>query len=445
MTIVQAPETIDTVVTENTFGDILSDIAAAVTGGLGLAASASLGDDGPGIFEPVHGSAPQIAGQGIANPAAMLRSVALMLSHGLGRADEASALERAVDAALVEAPTPDLGGTVLRRATSATPSCARWTLPVPCDDDATCAGHYSSFRGCAPLSASPLRASRRLRPAPRRLAEFRRIDSSERRSSPWLPTNSPSPTPAAKAPIRRPRATGSSPPPGSSPCRRSPTSSPPSPSGRVPYGVLPIESSLVGPVAETHDLLYESPLSIVAEAILPVNHCLVGPAAIALADVREVHSHPVALDQCRKLLASLPHAIAVAAPTTGDAASIVAKLGDPAIVAIASDRAARINGLTIIDGNVGDHPEAYTRFVSIAPYTRLDRRDGQWRTAFSFTTDHRPGALLHALEPLARHGIDLNLLVSRPIPSTAVQLPLRRRPQRASARPRDLGDPAGDA
>ena len=111
MTIVQAPETIDTVVTENTFGDILSDIAAAVTGGLGLAASASLGDDGPGIFEPVHGSAPQIAGRGIANPAAMLRSVALMLAHALERGDDAAALERAVDVALAEAPTPDLGGT----------------------------------------------------------------------------------------------------------------------------------------------------------------------------------------------------------------------------------------------------------------------------------------------------------------------------------------------
>ena len=187
--------------------------------------------------------------------------------------------------------------------------------------------------------------------------------------------------------------------------------------GRVPYGVLPIESSLVGPVAETHDLLYESPLSIVAEAIIPVNHCLVGPGTVEFADIREIHSHPVALDQCRRLLASLPDAIAVAAPTTGDAASIVAGMADPTVVAIASDRAARINGLTIIDGNVGDHPEAYTRFVSVAPYTRLDRRDGQWRTAFSFTTDHRPGALFHALEPLARHGIDLNLLVSRPIPS----------------------------
>jgi 3-isopropylmalate dehydrogenase len=111
MTIVQAPETIDTVLTENTFGDILSDVAAAVTGGLGLAASASLGDSGPGIFEPVHGSAPQIAGQGIANPAAMLRSLALLLDHGLGRPEEAAALARAVDTALVDAPTPDLGGT----------------------------------------------------------------------------------------------------------------------------------------------------------------------------------------------------------------------------------------------------------------------------------------------------------------------------------------------
>jgi 3-isopropylmalate dehydrogenase len=115
MTIVQSPESIDTVVTENTFGDILSDIAAAVTGGLGLAASASLGDAGPGIFEPVHGSAPQIAGQGIANPAAMLRSVALLLSHGLGRFEEAAALEGAVDLALVEAPTPDLGGSCSTR------------------------------------------------------------------------------------------------------------------------------------------------------------------------------------------------------------------------------------------------------------------------------------------------------------------------------------------
>ena len=115
MTIVQAPETIDVVLTENTFGDILSDVAAAVTGGLGLAASASLGDDGPGIFEPVHGSAPQIAGQGIANPAAMLRSTAMLLTHSLGRPRDAEALDAAVAQALAEAPTSDLGGTATTR------------------------------------------------------------------------------------------------------------------------------------------------------------------------------------------------------------------------------------------------------------------------------------------------------------------------------------------
>jgi 3-isopropylmalate dehydrogenase len=110
MQLVSSPQQFDVIVTENMFGDILSDLAAAMTGGLGLAPSASLGDGGPGIFEPVHGSAPDIAGQGIANPAAMLRSTALMLDLAFGRASEARALEAAVDGALAASPTPDLGG-----------------------------------------------------------------------------------------------------------------------------------------------------------------------------------------------------------------------------------------------------------------------------------------------------------------------------------------------
>jgi 3-isopropylmalate dehydrogenase len=110
MQLVRAPEQFDVVVTENTFGDILSDIAAEVTGGLGLAPSASLGDRGPGLFEPVHGSAPDIAGRGTANPVATLRSTALLLEYGLGRRDEGRALDEAVDLGLAAAPTPDLGG-----------------------------------------------------------------------------------------------------------------------------------------------------------------------------------------------------------------------------------------------------------------------------------------------------------------------------------------------
>ena len=109
--LVIAPGRFDVLLTENTFGDILSDVAAGMAGGLGLAGSASLGDGRPGLFEPVHGSAPDIAGKGIANPAAMLRSAALMLAHGLDEPAEAARLEAAVDAALESTPPPDLGGT----------------------------------------------------------------------------------------------------------------------------------------------------------------------------------------------------------------------------------------------------------------------------------------------------------------------------------------------
>ena len=188
--------------------------------------------------------------------------------------------------------------------------------------------------------------------------------------------------------------------------------------GRVAFGVLPIESSLAGPVAETHDLLYDSPLAITAETVLPIRHCLVGPAPTRVDDIRVVHSHPVALDQCRQLLASMPWATAIAAATTADAAAQVAAHGDPAEVAIASERAAALHGLTLIADDVGDHPEAYTRFVAIATYMRLDTKGERWRTAFSFVTDHQPGALHRAIEPFARHDIDLLQLVSRPIPQS---------------------------
>ena len=110
MQLVRAPEQFDVILTENTFGDILSDVAAEVTGGLGLSGSASLGDARAGLFEPSHGSAPDITGQGIANPTGMLRSAALLLEHGLGRPEGAGRLDAAIDAALDAAPTSDLGG-----------------------------------------------------------------------------------------------------------------------------------------------------------------------------------------------------------------------------------------------------------------------------------------------------------------------------------------------
>jgi 3-isopropylmalate dehydrogenase len=111
MQLATTPQQFDVLVTENMFGDILSDLAAAVTGGLGMAPSASLSDGGAGLFEPVHGSAPDLAGKGLANPTAMLRSTALLLEHGLGLPEKAEQLRAAIDAAIVSTPTPDLGGT----------------------------------------------------------------------------------------------------------------------------------------------------------------------------------------------------------------------------------------------------------------------------------------------------------------------------------------------
>ena len=112
MQLIAAPRHFDVLLTENMFGDILSDEAAMLTGSIGMLPSASLGDGGPGLFEPVHGSAPDIAGQGIANPLAMFLSVALLLRHGLDLADEAAAVESAVDKALDQGlRTRDLGGT----------------------------------------------------------------------------------------------------------------------------------------------------------------------------------------------------------------------------------------------------------------------------------------------------------------------------------------------
>ncbi len=111
MQLVSRPTRFDVILTENLFGDILSDEAAMLTGSLGMLPSASIGAGGPGLFEPVHGSAPDIAGTGRANPLAMFGSVALMLRHGLGMESAAAGVESAIDRALEDGlRTADLGG-----------------------------------------------------------------------------------------------------------------------------------------------------------------------------------------------------------------------------------------------------------------------------------------------------------------------------------------------
>jgi len=117
--LVRDPGRFDVIVTNNLYGDILSDLGAGLVGGLGLAASANLHPGRPGLFEPVHGSAPTLAGKGVANPMAAILTGALMFEQ-LGHAAAARDIERAVREALAAgARTPDLGGTTSTRAAAA--------------------------------------------------------------------------------------------------------------------------------------------------------------------------------------------------------------------------------------------------------------------------------------------------------------------------------------
>src|SRR5262249_55804264 len=185
--------------------------------------------------------------------------------------------------------------------------------------------------------------------------------------------------------------------------------------GEVTLGVLPIENSLHGPVAETHDLLYEAPLSIVSEVTLPIVHCLVARTPIQVSEVKTLRSNPVAFDQCREFVHTTG-ARCIATETTAGAAREVSESDDLTEAAIASAEAAAHFGLHVIGPDVGDHP-AFPRFVGIAPYARI-AREPRGRTALSMVTDHQPGSLYHALGPFHRHGLNLVQLVSRPIPNS---------------------------
>ena len=116
MRLITGPAWLDVVVTENMFGDILTDEASVLAGSMGMLPSASIGESGPGLYEPIHGSAPDIAGKGIANPIGTILSAALLLRHSLGLAAEAAAIEAAVDLTVTEGcRTADIGGKLTTR------------------------------------------------------------------------------------------------------------------------------------------------------------------------------------------------------------------------------------------------------------------------------------------------------------------------------------------
>src|SRR5690349_12754119 len=184
--------------------------------------------------------------------------------------------------------------------------------------------------------------------------------------------------------------------------------------GQAERAVLPVENSLAGFVPETLGILEEGRLAIVAEAVLHIPRLLVGVPGATLGGIRVVHSHPMALAQCRRSLD--PRIQRVGSPTTSEAARHVAELGDPSVAAIASPTAARQHSLVVLADDVSDHPENFTRFVALATHSRLDvDAHGDWRTALRFITRHEPGALHDAIEPFRYHRVQMTSLHSRPI------------------------------
>lgn len=188
---------------------------------------------------------------------------------------------------------------------------------------------------------------------------------------------------------------------------------------KVDAAVLPIENSLHGSVAEHYDLLLESDLRMDREWQLRIHHNLIAAPGVALADIREVISHPVALSQCRRYLAALPQArVMPFYDTAGSVKHLMAQnLRDTAGVAPAL--AAQEYGANVLVSHIEDNPENFTRFHLLQRASAQPMTIGEPnKLSLAFAVDHRPGTLVAALQALADAGVDLTKIESRPVPGS---------------------------
>jgi len=183
-------------------------------------------------------------------------------------------------------------------------------------------------------------------------------------------------------------------------------------SGEVELGMIPIENSVAGRVADIHHLMPQAGLNIVAECFLPIRNQLVGIKGAALADIRSVESHIMALGQCRNYLRKLGVRTAAAVDTAG-AAREVAEAGDRSRAAIASTLAAEIYGLDILAANIEDESHSTTRFIVLSrEQQRPVPGNGPVLTTFVFQVRNIPAALYKALGGFATNGINMTKLES---------------------------------
>ena len=188
--------------------------------------------------------------------------------------------------------------------------------------------------------------------------------------------------------------------------------------GRATLGVLPIENSIGGTIHRNYDLMLHHELRLVGEVELPVSHALVVVPGTTLAQVKTIYSHPQALAQCDRFLRGLRGVEVVATYDTAGSAKLVRDRALAGVAAIASERAAELFGLEVVQAGIQDFADNVTRFLvlgrsSTAEDNRIAEAD---KTTIVFALPNEPGALFKALSVFALRGIDLTKMESRPIP-----------------------------
>jgi len=184
-------------------------------------------------------------------------------------------------------------------------------------------------------------------------------------------------------------------------------------SGTADAAAAPIENSLAGSVHKNYDLLMEHDLTITGETNLRIVHHLIAPPGVGLADIRRVHSHPVALAQCQKFLRKMRKAEKVSFYDTAGSVKYIREKGLRGAAAIASADAARIYEMSIVQRSIEDNRENYTRFLALA--RRGEFSSGGKKTTVVFGLKNEPGALFKALSVFALRNINLTKIESRPI------------------------------
>ena len=184
--------------------------------------------------------------------------------------------------------------------------------------------------------------------------------------------------------------------------------------GLVDWAVLPIENSLHGSVAEHYDLLLANHVSVTGEALLRIHHNVIAAPGVALADVRRVLSHPVALSQCRQWLRDHPEIEVVPFYDTAGSVKSLMETGQRDTAGLAPELAAVQYGAEILVHRVEDHVENYTRFYVLERAGAAPVVANKMSVAFAL--EHRPGSLIEALDALRRAGLNLTRIESRPVP-----------------------------